>query len=102
MWPGSVPGIGLANNNVPGCCAAGQEQLLRWDPSGLAQTNSGLNVNGVLSSQGLYHYPAIIIDPTTVSPLLFADPIPGVYAQSVVGVIQGSLDGRKNMFFFSS
>lgn len=94
--------MGLANNNAPGCCAAGQEQFLKWDTTGLAQTNSGLNVSGVLSSLGLYHYPALITDPTTVIPLLYADPIPGTYAQSVIGVLQNSLDGRKSMFFFCS
>jgi len=103
MWPFSVAGIALANPNAAGCCTAGQEQLLRWDANALGALNSGLNPTGVLSSQGLYHYPSVITDATINKPLLNADAIPGTYAtQSVLGVVQSTADGRQAMFFFIS
>jgi hypothetical protein len=96
--------MALSNEVEAGCCTdPSLEQFLRWDAASLALTNSGLNPTGVLSSIGLYHYPAIITDPLTVKPLLYADPVPGKYAaQSVIGVISTQLDGRKSMFFFIS
>jgi hypothetical protein len=103
MWPTSVTGIGLQNANAAGCCNLGVEQLLTFNATTLGTIkNSGIKASASLSSQGLYHYPAVITDPTAgLLPLVNTAVMGTTYpTKGLAAVIKTLPNGRKEMHFF--
>src|SRR5271170_7824980 len=99
-YPDNIPGVQLvnssnANSSSPGCCMNDEQyvELVDGFPMG------GL-LPGNLSTQGLWHYPAVVLDPLTVTPFLVFEPNAEYHDVTVAGVVKDWGPGREEIDFF--
>ena len=93
-YPLNFPGLALARGSV-GCCSSGEQFVYAVDTALVAA--AGLQVTN-LTTVGLWHYPAVITNPTTTTPFLRFAPNSQFPNTTLAGVTQ-NLDGRQQMIF---
>jgi hypothetical protein len=96
-FPGSFNGTTVAPG-PSGCCSAEDQSVYLLDPSFVP--TAGLKTSN-LSTVGLWHYPAIITDPTTTTEFLAFGPNTEFPTTTVAGVLQ-NFAGREQMVLFIS
>jgi len=94
-FPGSFNGTTVAPG-PGGCCSTEDQQVSLLDASFVP--TAGLKVAD-LSTNGLWHYPAIITDPTTTTEFLQFGANTEYPSVTVAGVLQ-NFGGREQMVFF--
>ncbi|KAJ3126134.1 hypothetical protein HK098_007845 [Nowakowskiella sp. JEL0407] len=89
---------GLATSEA--CCASGEQPIIFTDFSPVSA--AGILLNASLSSIGLYHYPAVITDPSYAKPVIkFKGGAQNNFPTDTVGgVIITQPTGREEMVFF--
>ncbi|KAG9243216.1 hypothetical protein BJ878DRAFT_511884 [Calycina marina] len=92
------PSTDLGVTAIGGCCNDGVEQLIQISDTSAFPT-SGLKVGAGVSTQGLWHYPATILNATIATPFATFGPSAGFPASSVAGVIN-NINDRQQMVFF--
>ncbi len=103
IYPSVNQSTQLVNQTKPGCCAKDVEQTFKWDPNAFNSINgTKIDVNAPLSSVGMYHYPANIIN-GNARPILYAEPLAPSYPDtSVVGLILNYPTERQELVFHTS
>ncbi|KAH7366800.1 hypothetical protein B0T11DRAFT_237061 [Plectosphaerella cucumerina] len=97
-FPG--PAFGSTVAGAGGCCDTGVEQLISFTNStGFPTAN--LKLNAGITSQGLWHYPAKITDPSTTFEVAKFG-AGGGYGASTAAVINQFPDGREQFVWFTS
>jgi len=94
-FPGSFNGTTLAPG--PGGCCSTEDQMVYLPDTSFVPTAGLKSAN--LSTNGLWHYPATITDPTTSTAFLNFAPNTEYPSTTVAGVIQ-NFGGREQMVFF--
>lgn len=95
------PSIDSGTEVIGGCCTtAGQEQTIMISNSTGFPT-AGLRVGATLSTIGLYHYPATIINSAIATEFAQFGTTTGFDSPSTAGVIN-NIGGREQMVFFTS
>jgi len=94
-FPGNFPGTAVAYNAAGGCCVSDIEQVVTVLDTTLAPSGTA----PVLSTIGLWHYPATITNFTTTSSFLLFEANQIYNTNTVAGVIQ-NFGGREQMVFF--
>ncbi|KAK7696884.1 hypothetical protein SLS64_014112 [Diaporthe eres] len=98
-FPGPAFGAGLAG--AGGCCDTGVEQLISFtNTTSFATAN--LKTNAGITSQGLWHYPAVITDPSTTTQVAKFGPGGSYTSDSVAAVINKFPGGREQFVWFTS
>ncbi|KFZ02885.1 hypothetical protein V502_11414 [Pseudogymnoascus sp. VKM F-4520 (FW-2644)] len=92
------PGAGSGTVALGGCCGSGVEQLVSLTDTSDFPT-AGLKTGAGISTIGMWHYPASIVNSTIAKPFLQFAPASGFAATSTAAVIN-NIDGRKQMVFF--
>ncbi|KAG8163143.1 hypothetical protein KVR01_007621 [Diaporthe batatas] len=98
-FPGPLYGVGLAG--AGGCCDAGVEQLISFTNTSLFPT-ANLKANAGITSQGLYHYPAVITDPSTTTQAAKFGPGGSYSTDTVAAVVNKFPGGREQFVWFTS
>jgi hypothetical protein len=93
--PREFPGATTAPGPT-GCCSTEDQYVYATNPSLVAA--AGLTI-GNLSTIGLWHYPAAIIDATTTTPFLEFAPNTEFDTTTVAGILQ-NFGGREQMVVF--
>jgi len=98
VYPGSTVGT----NPLGGCCGTGVEQLVSiTNATGLSSAN--IKVGATLSTQGLWHYPATIADPSTTWEVAGLGPASdGSYTGNSSVAVVNQFGARQQMVFFTS
>ncbi|KAH6693759.1 hypothetical protein F5X68DRAFT_164648 [Plectosphaerella plurivora] len=97
-YPGPAFGATVSGD---GCCDTGVEQLISFtNTTGFPTAN--LKTNAGITSQGLYHYPATITDPTTTFQVAKFGPGGPYTTDSTAAVINSFPDGREQFVWFTS
>ncbi|KAH8591153.1 hypothetical protein B0O99DRAFT_551159 [Bisporella sp. PMI_857] len=91
------PGPSSGTYAIGGCCD-GVEQLIQISNT-TAFPSAGLKAGAGLSTEGLWHYPAGISDPTIASEFATFGPATGFPTTSTAGVIN-NISGRQQLVFF--
>jgi hypothetical protein len=81
-----------------GCCNAGNEQLVSIS-NDTAFPTANLKLYAGTSTQGLWHYPARIVNDTWTWQIAAFEPSEAFTEQTTAGVIN-VIDGREQMVFF--
>jgi hypothetical protein len=98
-FPGAGFGTRLARENS-GCCATGVEQLVSFtDLSGFPTAN--LKADAGVSTKGLWHYPAVVVDTATTKQIAKFGPS-GDFTEDTTAAIINTFAGRQQMVFFIS
>ncbi|RDW58478.1 hypothetical protein BP5796_12408 [Coleophoma crateriformis] len=100
VYPSSVSGTQAAistDTQGPGCCGTSSDQTVFISNSSAFPTAGMLG--GTLSTNGLYHYPAIITDTTIATEFAQFGPTTGYATATTAGVIN-NIAGRQQMVFF--
>jgi hypothetical protein len=98
VYPGAIEGTAIVPGSDPNGCCDTEEQLASLIDTSFIPT-AGLR-SSPLSTLGLWHFPAVITDPTTVTPFLRFGTNSFFPAESVAGVTKIYSDGREEMGFF--
>ena len=94
------PGPKFGAEAIGGCCGEGVEQLFSFtNVNAFAQ--AGLKTNAGVSTTGLYHYPARVMDTATTTEIAQFGIAPGFNQVSTSAVIN-NFAGRQQMAFFIS
>ena len=94
VYPGPLFGA----TALGGCCGTGVEQLISFTNT-TGFTQAGIKTGAGVSTQGLYHYPATISDPTTTWQIAqFA--AGGTFQQASTAAVINNFSGRQQMVFF--
>ncbi|GAM86502.1 hypothetical protein ANO11243_045160 [Dothideomycetidae sp. 11243] len=99
VFPGPNYGASVVNS---GCCNSGVEQMISFtDVSHFA--SAGIKANAGVSSEGLYHYPAVITNTTTTQQIAsFGPSSDGLYPNSSVAAVINTFGARQQMAWFTS
>lgn len=99
IFPGPTTDTALA---AGGCCNAGVEQLISFTDTSEFPT-AGLVVGAGITSQGLYHDPAIITNSSTTTQIAaFGPSSDGTFNGSTVAAVINNFNGRQQMAWFTS
>lgn len=98
-FPGPAFGAGLAG--AGGCCDTGVEQLISFTNTTSFPT-ANLKTNAGITSQGLWHYPAVITDPSTTTQVAKFGPGGSYTSDSVAAVINKFPGGREQFVWFTN
>ncbi|KAH6665167.1 hypothetical protein B0J14DRAFT_236103 [Halenospora varia] len=95
----TLPSAATGTKVAGSCCADTQEQLVAINDTSAFPT-AGLVKGATMSSSGLYHYPATIIDSRIATAFATFATTTGFSTTTVAGVINSFTGGRKQMVFF--
>jgi hypothetical protein len=98
VFPGPDYGTTLATG--AGCCASGQEQLVKITDDSTFKT-ANIKTNQGVSTVGLWHVPATITNANTTKAFAMFDPSGSFTTQTVAGVIN-TYGNRQQMVWFMS
>ena len=94
VWPDATMGV----TGLGGCCATGQEQLVSFSNT-TAFPQAGLKSGAGVTTQGLYHYPASIVDHSTTWEIAqFASN--ANFSSVTTAAVINNFNGREQMVFF--
>jgi hypothetical protein len=93
-----TPGGRFDTEPVAGTCCDNVEQLISLsDTSDFP--SAGLRTGAAVSTTGLWHYPAVIVNSTTTKPIATFAPNT-LFANETVAAVINNFDGREQMAFF--
>lgn len=98
VYPGAIDGTAIVPGSDPSGCCDTEEQMTSLIDTSFIPT-AGL-VSSRLSTLGLWHFPAVVTDTTTVTPFLQFEPNSVFPVESVAGVTKIYSDGREEMGMF--
>lgn len=96
-YPGPAFGAEAING---GCCESGVEQLVSFSNTSAFST-ANVKTDAGVTTNGLWHYPARITEPSTTWEIAKFGPGGGVTGDSTAGVIN-NFNGREQMVWFTS
>lgn len=102
VYPGATFGVGLASPSGSGCCNAGVEQYMRINDTSAFPT-AGLIAGQNVTTQGLYHYPAVITDSSIAKAFASFDPSSdGSFTTQTTAAVINTFGTRQQMVWFTS
>ncbi|CAG8980120.1 hypothetical protein HYALB_00013605 [Hymenoscyphus albidus] len=93
-----VPSASSGTRVVGSCCGDTQDQTIYIADTSQFPT-AGLKTGATMSTLGLYHYPAAVIDSTTTTSVVNFGPTTG-FSDITNAVVINNFSGRKQMVFF--